>query len=134
MASRRASKPGGAGVAGEHGDVVGQQRVERAHRRRLARVAGHLPPGVHARVGAPGDGQRHRVAAQDDAERALELALDRAQAGLARPAREAGPVVLDQQPCDRAELAGDAGRPQTSSSRTISVESERRGPSFRIRV
>ena len=60
---------------------------------------------------------------EDDAERTLDLLLNRPLTRLARPAGKTAPVVLDD------ELRG-----QTSSSSTISVESERRGPSFRIRV
>ena len=107
-------------------------------------VAGHLAPGVHAAVGAPGDGQRHGLA-QERLQRALELLLNAAQAGLARPAHEVGAVVLERElgdrpssPCDRGRSPGPAasGGParQTSSRKTISVESERRGPSLRMRV
>ena len=53
------------------------------------------------------------------------VALYRSHPGLPCPTGEAAPVVLQQQPRNRA---------QTSSSSTISVESDRRGPSFRIRV
>jgi hypothetical protein len=53
----------------------------------------------------------------------FDLALNGPQAGLRRPAGEVGPVVFEKEP---------AG--QTSSRKTISVASERRGPSFRILV
>ena len=46
-----------------------------------------LREGVHAGVGAPGDAEPHGLA-QDGRERALEHSLDRAQAGLPRPALE----------------------------------------------
>jgi hypothetical protein len=59
----------------------------------------------------------------DRGERTPQFALDRAQPRLRGPAREIGSVVFEEEP---------AG--QTSSRKTISVESDRRGPSFRIRV
>jgi hypothetical protein len=104
-------------------DVVGQQRVDRAQPRQLRGVArADLAEGVDAGVGAAGDGQPD-VGAQQRGQRALELSLDRALPGLRRPPGEAGAVVLE------CEL-----EPQTSSRKTISVESLRRGPSLRIRV
>ena len=48
-------------LAGQHPHVGRQQRVQRPRRRRRARVAGHLPPGVHTRVGAPRHRQRYRL-------------------------------------------------------------------------
>jgi hypothetical protein len=78
---------------------------------------------MDARVGAPGDDEPDGLG-QDPREGRLELALDRSQPRLRGPARE------------RAAVVGDAEteRAQTSSRKTISVESERRGPSFTIRV
>ena len=58
---------------------------------------GHLPGGVHARVGAPGRPQPHRRA-EDGRQRLVEHAGDRALAGLSRPAREIGSVVGDVEP------------------------------------
>ena len=77
---------------------------------------------MHTGVGATGDGQRNRTA-EDRRERLLERALDAAQPRLGGPAGEPGPVVFEIEPGG-----------QTSSRKTISVESERRGPSFRMRV
>ena len=82
--------------AGEHRHVGRQDRVERARVDGLAVVRGDLPPGVHAAVGAPGDGQRD-LAPRDRRERPLELLLHGALAGLARPAREGRAVVLEVQ-------------------------------------
>ncbi len=77
------------GDALDHGHVVGQQRVDRVGAGRLARVAGDLATRVHARVGAPGDGQAHYVAAQHHAQRPLQLTPERyGAARLARPARQ----------------------------------------------
>jgi len=108
------------------GDVARQDRVQAADEalpRPLGLEARDLGGGVDARVRAAGDGER-RLRAQDAPQGGLELALDRAQAGLRGPATEPGSVVGDLQP-----VAG-----QTSSRKTISVESDRRGPSFTIRV
>jgi hypothetical protein len=55
----------------------------------------HLSAGMHARVRATRDRQLRRLAA-DRGQRALELALDRAQPGLRRPAGEVGPVVFEK--------------------------------------
>jgi hypothetical protein len=99
-----------------------QQRVESGKRRCVALVGDDLPARMDAGVGASCDGQLNRLLA-DRRKRTSQLALDRAQAGLRGPAREIGPVVFEKKP---------AG--QTSSRKTISVESDRRGPSFRIRV
>jgi hypothetical protein len=90
--------------------------------RGLAVVRGHLRASVHARIGATCHRQRDR-SLRDRGERALQLSLDRAQPRLRGPAREIGPVVFEEEPGG-----------QTSSRKTISLESERRGPSFRILV
>ena len=95
------------------------------------RLRRDLGPGVHARVRPPRHRQCDRVASQHDRERPLDLLLDRPLAGLARPPGELAAVVLEDQPGARSAFSGSG---QTSSSNTISVESERRGPSLRIRV
>jgi hypothetical protein len=77
---------------------------------------------MDAGIRPPRDRQRHSPAKQFLEDR-LELALDRAEGGLRSPAGVRGPVVFEKKP---------AG--QTSSRKTISVASERRGPSFRILV
>ena len=84
-----------------------------------------LSRGVHPGIRPPGDSYEDSVGAQQDTDRAGDLLLHRPQPRLSRPARERAPVVLEQE-------LGDGT--QTSSSSTISVESDRRGPSFRIRV
>ena len=68
---------------------------------RLGLEAGHLAASVDAGVGAPGHRQRDRLA-QDRRQRHLQLFLDRAQAGLLGPAREAGAVVFDIEAVGRA--------------------------------
>ncbi len=93
----------------EHGDVGGQQRVEPHGVDGLVGVAGDLSPGVHPAVGAPGDGQRERLAvgaalAEDRAQRALELLLHGAQPGLAGPAGELAAVVLEGELGDHAGM------------------------------
>ena len=45
----------------EHRDVVGEQRVQAQRIDRLVLVARHLPPGVHAAIGAPRHRQRQRL-------------------------------------------------------------------------
>ena len=66
------------GVLGrEHRDVGRQRRVERLGRLRGGRAARHLdarhlPGRVHARVGAPGDGEPVPAARVDDVERLAE--------------------------------------------------------------
>jgi hypothetical protein len=82
-----------------------------------------LGPGVDARVGAAGDREPRRIA-EEALEPGLDLTLDRPQARLGGPSGERAPVVGD------LEAVGA----QTSSRKTISVESERRGPSLTIRV
>jgi hypothetical protein len=83
------------GVAREHAHVVGEQSVQRRSRRLLPRVARYLPQRVHAGIGTAGDRQSN-VRAEDLPQRRLELALDRAQPRLTRPAGEAAAVVLEQ--------------------------------------
>ena len=78
---------------------------------------------MHPRVGPPRDRQRHTLQPQDHTESALDLRLNGAQSRLLRPPRKFAPVVFEDELCV-----------QTSSSSTISVESDRRGPSFRIRL
>ena len=85
--------------ARQHRNIPRQQRIQRPNRRRRPLVAGHLPPGVDAGVGPPGDRHAHAVSrSQNDRQGPLDLVLDRTSAALARPARESRPVVLDQQP------------------------------------
>ncbi len=88
--------------------------------------ARHLANGVHPGIRAPGDGDLHALAEQL-LEGVGQDALDRAQPGLRRPAGEAGTVILERQ-------SEDWRGAQTSSMKTISDESERRGPSLRMRV
>ena len=108
--------------------ILRQQRVQTRHRRRRTLVRRHLAQRVNPGVGPTGDCERYTVrTAKQNAERALNLPFDTPPPGLLRPAGEPAPVILEQEPRDRR-------RAQTSSSSTISVESERRGPSFRIRV
>ena len=91
--------------------VVGQQRVQVAPRRRLAGVARHLAARVHAAVGAARHRQRD-LAAQHGGERRPRARPAPCAARLARPAREARAVVLEQEPAARAlpALAGDDQR------------------------
>jgi len=77
---------------------------------------------MNARVRAPGDGNLHALEPQNQAEGAFNLCLDGPQARLTRPTGKTTALVLE-----------DDARLQTSSSSTISVESDRRGPSFKIR-
>ena len=77
---------------------------------------------MNAGISSPGNHQLDRVDPEDGGECALDLTLNRPRPRLPRPPRKFAPVVLED------ELCG-----QTSSSSTISVESDRRGPSFRIR-
>ena len=88
--------------------------------------ARHLAPRVDAGVGSPRDGERHALL-EYLLESGAQLTLDRSQPGLGRPAAEGAAVVGERQPYDQS-------KPQTSSRKTISVESERRGPSLTIRV
>jgi hypothetical protein len=77
---------------------------------------------MHAGVGAAGDRQLNRLT-EDGLQGELDLGLDRAQTRLAGPAGEARPVVFEKEPGG-----------QTSSRKTISLASDRRGPSFKMRV
>jgi hypothetical protein len=77
---------------------------------------------MHARIRPARDGERHSLLKQLF-EDGLQRALNGPQTRLRRPAGELGSVVFEKKP---------AG--QTSSRKTISVLSERRGPSFRILV
>src|SRR3954452_9713347 len=90
--------------------------------RGIAGVRRDLAACMHTRVRPSGDRQLSWLLAHSG-QGALELALDGAQPRLRRPAGEVGPVVFEKYP---------AG--QTSSRKTISDASERRGPSLRMRV
>ena len=85
------------GLAADDGYVRREQRIEAATRGSVAFVAGDLAPCMNARVGAAGDGQWHGVAAQHDAESALQLSLNGSLLRLDSPAGERGTVVLDVQ-------------------------------------
>ena len=74
------------------------------------------------RVGATSDGQVHPVPPQNQTEATFHLGLNCPQPRLLRPASKTTALILE-----------DEFRCQTSSSSTISVESDRRGPSFKIR-
>ena len=106
----------------EDAHIRGQERIQAVDAGGLAWMRCDLPAGMHARIGAPRNRERHSLLKQL-LEDGFERALDRSQPGLGRPAGELGPVVFEKKP---------AG--QTSSRKTISVASERRGPSFRILV
>jgi hypothetical protein len=77
-----------------------------------------MDPGIRP----PGNDNRHRTP-QHHGKSLLNLPLNCPLPRLPGPPGEATAVVLD-----------DESAPQTSSKKTISVESERLGPSFRIRV
>ena len=82
---------------------------------------------VNARVGPTRDRQRHGLdRAKQDAERALHLSSMHRPPGCCAQPENPLPSYSSSEPRDLAR--------QTSSSSTISVASERRGPSFRIRV
>ena len=85
----------------EDRDLVGQQRVDRAQRRRRAGIGDDLAERVHAAIGAARDRQVDGLA-QDRLQRALELGRHGAPAGLRGPAGEGRPVVLE------GELGGQA--------------------------
>ena len=126
-------------LGAENSHVVTEQAVQAGRVDGLMRIADHLPPGVHTRVGAPGDPQRERPAvaahgAENRVQRALQLRFDRAQARLAHPARESAPVVLERELAHHRPALRFRPWRQTSSMKTISVESLRRGPSLRMRV
>jgi hypothetical protein len=78
---------------------------------------------VDAGVCAAGDRELEPLPAENAFERGLQLRLNRPALRLGGPARKAGPVVRDL----------ETSR-QTSSRKTISVESERRWPSLTILV
>ena len=106
-------------LAAHHRHVVGQDPVQPRGGDRCARVAGHLPPSVHTRIGAPRHGERNRLAG-DGGERRLERLLHGAAARLGGPAGEVRPVVLDEQP------GGQPGRRATITAYSPSTEN---GPS-----
>jgi hypothetical protein len=87
------------------------------------REARHLARSVDAGVRAARDRELDPLP-DDLLDGRFELGLDCALARLGGPAGKPGPVVGDFEPRGT----------QTSSRKTISVESERRGPSFTIRV
>ena len=95
-ASRRASKPSGAGSLASTATSGGSSAFRLRTRRRLALVARHLPARVHAAVGSAGHREPH-LPAQDGRERVLERLLHRPDPGLAGPATEVRAVVLEQQ-------------------------------------
>ena len=104
-------------LGGEHRDVVGEQGVQAQRVDRLVRVAGDLPPGVHAAVGAPGDRQLQRLAVGSVSPRIVCSARSSSSCtvrspGLARPAGEVGAVVLERELRDhrRAQRAAAAAR------------------------
>ncbi len=133
---RRASgRRGGRRIRGGAASQARTRRRSGAPRSGSAR-APPAPPPPRSSPPARSRGRRRRCgpatvsgtsAPRMRSERRLELALDRALAGLRGPAAEPGSVVGDLEP-----VAGQAR--QTSSRKTISVESERRGPSLTIRV
>ena len=85
-------------VALQDRDVRRQDGVEAQRVDRLVLVGADLPPGVHAAIGASGDGHGDLVLDQDRRQRALDLGLHRALVGLARPAGERATVVLEEHP------------------------------------
>ena len=137
----------------EHRDVVGEQRRSGAADR---------PPRARSSRPGPRRARRGRCARRPSAQRRAVAAAHRAPSRsarssssctvrsprLARPAGEVGAVVLDRELRDHQPAAlscaasGDARAceapsarcAQTSSMKTISVASLRRGPSFRMRV
>ena len=96
LALRRASNSAPAGSLASTAISAGQQRVQPPRVERLVAVADNLTPRVHAAVGAPGDAHAERLA-EDPLDRVLELLLDAALPGLARPAREGAAVVGQRQ-------------------------------------
>src|SRR6185312_5413486 len=111
-------------------DIRRQQRVQRPHGNRRPVVAGDLTPGMDAGVGPPRHSQPNARNTQDNSQSTFDRVLNGPRTVLPSPAGKPRTVVLQQEP--RAHPSRAAR--YTSSSRTISVESERRGPSFKIRV
>ena len=110
-------------------DIGGKQLVETPHQFMgllpyfpIHLKMHHLPQRVHAGVG-PARNRHLDRCSEEGGQRPFDLLLNRPQARLIRPTRKSTAVVLQKEPSG-----------QTSSSSTISVESDRRGPSFRIRV
>jgi len=114
-------------VARQRRNVLRQERVEGGDARRRTRVARHLSERMNACVRPTGHGEGYGSVAQHDLERPFDLLLYRPAPGLPGPAAEVRAVVFEQQPALQP-------RRYTSSSSTISVWSERRGPSFMIRA
>jgi hypothetical protein len=79
---------------------------------------------VNAGVRPAGDGQRDRRAPEDLPDPFLCDRLDGPEPGLPGPSGKTGPLIGN---CDLEDG-------YTSSRKTISVESDRRGPSFTMRV
>ena len=105
-------------VARQHRDVGGQQRVERWRRTGGAVVARRPAPSACtprrcARRPSAATGSRRSTIA----ERALELPLDRAPAGLARPAGEPGAVVLEE--ASSVGVTHDAGTAPVAAPLTL---------------
>ena len=93
VASRRASNAAGAGSAASTATSSSQQSVQPQRIDRLVGVACHLPPGVHAAVGAPGDRQPSAARRRDRSRRAPCAAPARAPpAPCARPGWRAQPA------------------------------------------
>ena len=107
MQSWRASKPSATLSEREDRDIRREQGIEAAQRGSLTFMRGDLRPGVHARVGAARDRERHGPA-QHGRQGGFELTLDRALARLEGPAGEGGAVVLDRQPRRHRRGAGTA--------------------------
>ena len=140
VASRRASKPVGAGSRREHRDVVRQQPVEAQRVDRLVRVAGDLAPGVHA---------ARRCARRPSASAAAVVAVSprtvrsarsssswtvRLSGWRAQPAKSVPSYSIVSLVIIAHARAARRCAAQTSSMKTISVASLRRGPSLRMRV
>ena len=94
-------EPGGRLLGLEDGDVVRELRVERlgdplGGRAAVGGEARNLSGGMNSRIGATGDSETV-PAPEHGIERVPERSLDRALAGLPRPASEARPVVLERE-------------------------------------
>ena len=112
-------------LGGAHREVGREHSVQRACkllRLQLARVgeAGHLSPGVHARIRATRDGQV-RSRARDLPERGAERPLDGPQPRLRRPSGELAPVVFERELDYGAGAARRARERPSPWSRTASV-------------